>query len=206
MINFIAKLCINRYAFPMADPRLVQALEYILNRSDESSIEVLAEAVVRRRRELSMFGTMSKIPDPQRMAEEISDKLNTGIGAGIETLKKSVRDMTVRIIKEHAPELNDDQIEELCQTWIPQAEGEGNGSASKASRDMMASMIEQFISFSRGTMSKEIDNELRETLGEWPQRYWNVFPPVIRLIITDFLKDRITEEEFNSKAGIALEL
>jgi hypothetical protein len=190
----------------MADPRLVQALEYILNHSDESTIEVVAEAVVRRRRELTMFGSVVNIPDPQRLAKEISAKLDMGIGSGIGSVTKSVRDMTARIIREHAPELNNKQVEELCQAWIPQEGSEESGTSSKPSRDILFSMTEQFISFSRGTLSREIDKNLRDELGDWPKRYWNVFPQVIRLIITDFLKDRISEEEFYSKLGIALEL
>ena len=189
----------------MADPRLVQALEYILNHSDESTIEVVAEAVVRRRRELTMFGSVVNIPDPQRMAKEMSAKLETGIGLGIGTVKKMVRDMTERIIREHAPDLNDEQVEELCQAWVPQ-ESEERGDSSKPSRDLLLSMTEQFISFSQGTLSKEIDKNLRDEMGDWPKRYWDVFPKVIRLIITDFLKDRITEKEFYSKLGIALDL
>ena len=188
----------------MADTGLVQALEYILNRSNESSIEVLAEAVVRRRRELSMFGAMVNIPDPGRLAKEISGKLDAGIGSGVESLKKSVRDMTVRIIRENAPELNDDQVAELCRTWIPDTAGQ-SGQSVKPSRDMLLSMIEQFVMFSRGTMNQKIEKDLRDELGSWPERYWNIFPPVIRLIITDFLKDRITEEEFYSKIGMAVE-
>jgi hypothetical protein len=184
----------------MADPKLVQALEYILNHSDRASIEVLAEAVVRRRRELSMFS--ADVPDPQRMAKEITEKINTGIGAGIEGLKKSVRDMTARIIREQAPELGEQQIEELCRAWIPNVDDQG----PKLPQDMMLSMIEQFVSFSRGTMSRTVEKSLRDELGKWPERYWNIFPPAIRLIITDFLKDRITEEEYSSKMRMALEM
>jgi len=71
---------------------------------------------------------------------------------------------------------------------------------------MLASMIEQFISFSRGTMRSSVDKSLRDEMGAWPQKYWDAFPPLIRSIITDFLKDKITEKDFNAKIGIALEL
>jgi hypothetical protein len=195
----------------MADPELVQALDYILNRSDETSIEVLAAAVTRRQQEISLMGGAVSIPNPERMAKEISGKINAGIGASIDGLKQTVRDMAIRIVRQQAPELNDEQIAELTKAWIPEgsaaarAPAESDG-ASKAPRDMMASMIDQFTSFSRGTMSKAEDKILRDEMGSWPERYWNAFSPVIRSIITDFLKDRITEDEFNSKIGIALEM
>lgn len=185
----------------MTDPELVQALDYILNRSDAASIEVLAEAVVRRRRDMSVFNAIGGMPDPQRMAREITEKINAGVGGGIESMKKSVREMIIRIVREHAPELSDTQVEELCQAWLPET---GNEKNETLPRDMLLSMIEQFISFSRGTMKEAVDKSLRGEIGAWPDRYWKVFPPVIRQIISDFLKDKITEEDFNSKIKVAL--
>ncbi|MDR1869667.1 MAG: hypothetical protein LBQ82_06750 [Treponema sp.] len=195
----------------MADTELFQTLDYILNRCDAASIEAVAEAVVRRRRNLSMFSAVGNIPDPERMAKEITGQISTGLG-GIEIMKDSIREMMVRIIKEHAPELSADQIDELCQAWLPQdnfrISGQARGTAKKETlpRDVLISMIEQFISFSRGSMRKSVDQNLREEMGVWTERYWKAFPPVIRQIISDFLKDKITEKEFNSKIGIALEM
>jgi hypothetical protein len=65
-------------------------------------------------------------------------------------------------------------------------------------------MIEQFLSFSHGTMRKSEDEDLRKEIGAWPQRYWDAFPPVIRQLISDLLKDKITEKEFRSKTALAL--
>jgi hypothetical protein len=185
----------------MADPGLLQALDYILNHSNEASIEVLAEAVVRRRRNMSVFSVIGDIPDPQRVAEELTQQINAGIGDGIENMRKSVREMIIRIVKEHAPELSSGQIDELCRAWLPGAENEDKGTLS---HDVLLSMIEQFISFSHGTMRKSIDDELRGQMGAWPERYWNSFPPVVRQLITDFLKNKITEKDFYSKLGIAI--
>jgi hypothetical protein len=185
------------------DPELVRALDYILNHSNEASIEVLAEAVIRRRRDLSIYQATGTTPDLQRMASQITEQINAGVGGGIETMKSSIREMMIRIIKENAPELSPDQTDELCRSWLPETP---SGKEKDVPRDMLVSMIEQFISFSRGTMKSSVDKSLRGEMGAWPQKYWNAFSPVIRSIITDFLKDKITEKEFNSKIGIALEL
>jgi len=184
----------------MTEPGLLQALNVILNNSGESSIEARVEAVRRRRR---VFSTISGMPYPQRMAKELTEKINAGIGSGIESMGKSIREMTIRIIREHAPELSDSQIDELCRAWLP---GAGGQRKEALPRDMLASMIEQFISFSRGTMKQSVDRELRREMGAWPERYWKAFPPVVRQLISDLLKYRITEEDFNSKMGIALNL
>jgi hypothetical protein len=184
----------------MPDPGLLQALDYILNKSDEASIEVLAEAVVKRRRNMTIFSAVGNIPNPEKLANEITQQVNAGIGSGIESMRKSVREMIVRIVREHASELTDDQIGELCEAWLPDAEN----SASKLPADTLISMIEQFVSFSHGTMQKSVDEGLRKEMGAWPQRYWKAFPPVIRQLISDYLKDKITEKDFKSKIALAL--
>lgn len=190
----------------MADPGLLKALDYILNQSNEISLDALTEAVVRRRRELTIFNAVGNIPDPQRMAKEITEKINTGIGGGIESMKKSVQDMIIKLLKEHAPELTEDQINELCQAWLPDRAGTKKDSSGNLPPDVCLSMIEQFVSFSCGEMKESVDKNLREEIGAWPQRYWNTFPPVVRSIITDYLKNKITEKDYKSRIVIALGL
>jgi hypothetical protein len=192
----------------MVSIELPQALDYILNRCNERDIEVIAAAVVRRRKELAMFGGMPHIPDPGRMAQELSSQLN--IEGSIEGLKKSVRDYAIRIIRQEAPELTDEQIEELTSSWIPgpSAGPERSGSRSRTTlpRDLLASMIDQFVSFSLGRMEDEEDEALRKEMGPWPDKYWKSFPQVIRLIITDFLKGEMDESDFNARIGLALSM
>jgi hypothetical protein len=185
----------------LADPGLIQALDYILNRSDEATIEALAAAVVRRRRDLNAFGAVTGV-DHTLLAKNISSQINSGINSGIDGLKDTVREMVIRIIKEHAPDISEKEVEQLCDAWIPSVKE----NEESLPGDLLLSMIEQFISFSHGTMSESIDENLRKELGEWPKRYWAAFPPVIRGIVTDYLKERITEKEFKSKTIIALGL
>jgi hypothetical protein len=189
----------------MANPDLVQTLEYILNRCNERDIEAVVAAVVRRRRQLAMFGGMASIPDPERMAKEISAELN--LEGSIEGLKEGIREYAVRIIRQEAPELTDAQIEELTSAWIPGRGSSGkNSGGKKMPRDMLASMIDQFISFSLGRMEEEEDQALRREMGPWPDKYWKSFPQALRLIISDFLKGEISEKEFNTRIGLALSM
>jgi hypothetical protein len=193
------------YTGIMANPELVKVLDYILNRCDEAAIEAVAAAVVRRRRDLSMFGGAQNLPDPRRTARELSGQINTG--ASIEGLRESVRSMAVRIIKQEAPELTDAQIDELTRAWIPgpPRSGEG-GSTEKLPQDLLFSMVDQFTAFSQGRMSGAEDKSLRDELGSWPERYWKAFPPVVRLIVTDYLKGETGEKEFRSKLETAVSL
>nr|AGS53291.1 hypothetical protein [uncultured bacterium contig00013] len=177
----------------MAGRELVQTLDYILHRCDERDIEAVAAAVARRRREIAMFGATA---DPRRLAGELTSRL--GVEGGIESLKHSVRDYAARIIRQQAPELPDAQIEALVRSGETAAE-------HSLPKDLLASMIDQFVSFSLGRMAEEEDRALRREMGPWPDRYWKNFPQVVRLLISDFLKDRMDEAEFNVRIALALQ-
>jgi hypothetical protein len=184
-----------RYTYGMANPALVRTLDYILNHCDEKSIDAVAEAVVRRRRELAMTGGRS-LPDPRRMAKDLSAQI--GAGTGIAGLGETVRDMAVRIIKQYAPELTESQIGELTAAWIP------GGKPGGLPADLLFAMANQFVSFSLGRMTEGEDRRLRSEMGAWPERYWQAFPEVVKLIIKDLVDGEIAEEEFISKLRTAL--
>jgi len=185
----------------MASQELVKTLDYILNRCNERDIEAIAAAVVRRRRDIAMCGSMPVAPDPRRLAEELNAQLN--IEGNIEGLKNSVRDYAIRIIKQQAPELTDRQIEELTRAWIPEKNSAGEQSLPK---NVLASMVDQFVSFSLGRLEEEEDKALRSEMGPWPDKYWKAFPQVVRLLITDFLKGEMEESDFNTRMGLALKM
>jgi hypothetical protein len=192
----------------MADPELIRALDFILNRCDAAAIEAVAEAVVRRRRELALFGGSIPVPDPRRWASELSSQLN--LQGAIDGLTKSVRDYAIRIIKQEAPELSDAQIGELTRAWIPSADrGEDYPDPSKKGkipRDLLAGMIDQFVSFSLNRMEPGEEEALRKEMGPWPDRYWKALPPVFKALIKDFLKGEMTEDDFNTRVGTALSM
>jgi len=194
----------------MPNQELVRTLDFILNRCNERDIEAVSEAIARRRRDIAMFGSMSLIPDPQRLAEELSAQLN--VEGSIENLKNSVRDFAIRIIKQQAPDLTEAQIEKLTDAWIPEKAAAGGKKRSGAGstgqsipRDLLASMIDNFVSFSLGRMEEKEDRALRREMGAWPDKYWNAFPKVVRLIVKDFLKGEIDENDFNTRIGLALQ-
>ena len=194
----------------MANPELVKTLDYILNRCDEASIEAVAAAVVRRRRELTMFGGSSSIPNPGNMAKELSSQLN--LDGAMDGLRNSIRDYAIRIIRQEAPELTEKQIDELTRSWIP-GSSRGNDTDinslsrnNQIPRNVLASMIDQFVSFSLGRMEEEEDRALRNEMGPWPDKYWKSFPQVIRLLLTDFLKGEMEETDFNTRIGLALNM
>ncbi|TCW60414.1 hypothetical protein [Treponema sp. J25] len=211
----------------MADPELVKVLDYILNRCDARSIEVVAAAVVRRKRDLAMFGEQ-KIPDPQSWAKAVASQIN--LQGSLDSIRATVRNMVVEMLRREAPELTDAQIEELLEAWGVPSPGTGGteraeqdweaedeeqeealepvsasrrrnqqrkGKASgELPRDLLLSMISQFLDYSQGRMDGATDQALRSELGDWPKRYWKAFPPVIQALIRDYLQGELSEGEF----------
>jgi len=183
----------------VANPELVRVMDYILNRCDERSIDAVAAAVVRRRRDLAMFGSAANLPDPKKMARELSGQIN--IGASLEGMREAVRDMAIKIIRQEAPELSEEQIAELTSAWIPDKNSRSSGEVPP---DMLLEMVDQFVSFSTGSLSSAEDNKLRQEMGAWPERYWKAFPEVVKLIIKDYLDGEISEKEYRAKIAAVL--
>jgi hypothetical protein len=184
----------------MSNPELVKVLDFILNRCDEAAIEIVAAAVVRRRRDLASFGSMN-LPDAKQFAEKISSQMN--IGASIEGMQQMIRDMAIRIIQKEAPELTDDQIDKLTSSWIPSSSKEKKPAIPP---ELLINMINQFVSFSEGSMSELEENNLRSEMPDWTERYWNAFPKVIMLIIREYLNGEIAEDEYKRKISTAVSM
>ena len=186
----------------MADAELLAVLDYILNRCDEKAIDAVAEAVVRRRRDLAMAGGAANLPDPRRLAEGLSGRVNTA--ATIDGLRKTVTDMALRIIKQHAPDISDAEASALAAAWIPG--GGGGGEESVLPPAVLLDMVNQFVRFSTGTMNQDEDGRLRKEMGAWPERYWKAFPGVIKSIIKNHLDGETNGAEFHAALRTALAL
>lgn len=191
-------------SFGMADAELVRVLDYILNRSDDASIEAVAAAVVRRKRDLALYGSAG-LPDPRSYARAAAARLSGG--SALAGIRETVRGLASDLLRKEAPELEDAQIEELLGAWVPSsgAGADGESAEGRLPPDVLSAMADQFTAYSLGLMDEASDRALREQLGSWPERYWAAFPPVVRAFITEFLRGGTDEEEFRSKLRAALD-
>lgn len=206
----------------MADAELVRTLDYILNRCDAAEIEAIAAAVVRRKRDLTMFGDAG-VMDPTRWAKKAARDLAGSAGASLESVRGTVRNLAAEMLRKEAPELAEDQIAELLGAWVPEPgarsagmEGaagivdvDGDASGRKASGlapEVLLSMAAQFVAYSSGRMARGEEEALRREMGDWPERYWRSFPGGVRAVIGEYLKGRVGEDEYRSKLLAAVEL
>ena len=192
-------------------------MDYILNRCGAAEIEAVAAAVVRRKRDLALFGE-SHMLDPRTFAKKAAEDLTLGVGGGLEMVRRTVRDMAAGMLRREAPELGEDQIEELLDAWVPDGGGAdhpdsrvetANAGSTRNGRvppDVLMAMVDQFVTYSTGTMQNGADEALRREMGDWPERYWRSFPAVVRSVVSEYLKGGTTEKEFRSRLRAALDM
>jgi len=204
---------------------LMQVLDYILNRSTLRDIDALGAAVERRRKDLaSETGIISL--DPERSAREMSGAVQKTINQSMDSIRVTFRTFAADLVRKEAPELTEEQMEELIDGWIPQDMKLGaDGSVRSSSRpddpvsgvserytglarkglvngvppDAMYEMICQFVSYSTGQMSLSDESSLRDAVGDWTALYWKKFPREIQELIRQFLSGAFTGAEFDSR-------
>lgn len=194
-------------------------LDYVLNRCTIREIDALEAAVERRRRDLtSQSGIISL--DPERAARDMTGAVNKSINASMDGIRETFRNFAEDIIRKEAPELTDEQMRELVDSWIPQNMSLGAGgvtsstqnpSAANASnyrglsqkglvngvpRDAMFEMVSQFVDYSVGAMPVSVEATLRDEIGDWATLYWKKFPRPLQELIQQFLSGAMSGEEF----------
>lgn len=96
----------------------MDVLDYILNRAGLREIDALAAAVERRRKDLSSMSGMSTL-DPARFARNMAETVQQSIDESMEGMRRSFRQFAVDLIRKEAPELSEEQMNELVDSWIP---------------------------------------------------------------------------------------
>lgn len=199
-------------------------LDFVLNRSGAGELDAIAAAVERRRKDLARFpagGTMN----PARFAREMSEAVQKSIDGSMEGMRRSIRTFALDTLRREAPELTEEQIADLAESWIPgdkkasrgagpAAGGLGGGDRPSGSSlgargsalpaEVLGEMAVQFVAYSSGKMPPAEEASLRENIGDWPRAYWNEFSEPLRDLIRDFLEGRADEAAFIDRLGALL--
>ena len=181
---------------------LLAAVDYILNRADEREIEVIAAALERKKSEAAA-SPLAAI-NPENMAKQMSESINKSIQASLEGVRHTFRDFAADMLLKEAPELSEEQMKALIDSWIPEQGSYGgnikslakNGKVDGIPADILYGMILQFVSYSIGEMSEKENDELKTTMGNWTEKYWSRFPMRVKQEIKSFINGEITSGEF----------
>lgn len=193
---------------------LMGVLDYILNRCGLREMDAVEAAVERRRRDLEADTGITSL-DPERAARQMSNAVQNSIEQGMEGIRRTFRQFAVDLIRKEAPELSEEQMAELVESWLPDsigspeprsceapAQGRYRGLARKGfvngiEPDLMFEMINQFIAYSTGAMSLSDEAALRDAVGDWTTVYWKKFPSEIQDVIRRFLSGSLSTADFD---------
>jgi len=201
---------------------LMQVIDYILNRCGIREMDAVEAAVERRRKDLEASTGIISL-DPGRAARTMSDAVQKSIDQSMLSIRKTFREYAVDLIRKEAPELTDEQMAELVDSWLPDngtAEPDGSDASSAGTAryrglarkglingiepDLMYEMINQFIAYSTGGMSLADEAALREAVGDWTTVYWRKFPAEIQNLIRLFLSGSVSPPDFDRELLVLL--
>jgi hypothetical protein len=173
------------------EEKLFEVVDYILNMATEKDIIAIKSALKRRE-------ARSASPSGQSLGDMVTgmaSSMNERLTMPLDDLRKTVRDMVARIIRENAPEISEDQVNELLSEWVP-----GNARRQRTSSqfppDAIISMLKSFIAFSLNAMTPIEDMQLRQRIPNWPERYWSSFPENVQKLVSLYLKGKLDEKVF----------
>jgi len=182
------------------DDTLYAVLDYILNRADDQEIEVILKAVKRRYSKPSTGLGL----DAKGMAHEMAGQINQQVGISRDQIRDTVRNLSANIIRQNAPELDDDQIDELMDAWVPDPD-KAKPRFSPVPRDALKVMVDQFLRYTTGSMSATEEMNLKHDIPDWTERYWERFPEELRTLISLHLKGTIGNDEFAQGVKVCFE-
>lgn len=150
--------------------------------------------------------------DPAKMAKSVSDNINEHVQSSLEQVHENIRGYVRELIKQEAPDIPEEHLQELVDTWTPDPQGKihgkaagktgdggpaaGGGSTGGLPPDLLLTMVRQFLSYSRGSMSIREQQRLREEIPDWQESYWKRFPPRVKKLISNVVKGNISQESF----------
>ena len=105
--------------------RIYPILEYILNEADTDDLAAIKEALKRREKQQAFGGV-----NIQNVARQTGRSIEEQVGASVESIRDMIRNYAVQIIKGQAPEIGDEQLETLLESWIPDPGKKSRGGQS----------------------------------------------------------------------------
>ena len=181
---------------------LYSVIEFILNRASSEELEIIAEAVKRRRKPGKGLGGFS----PRGMAENVAGKVKEQLG-GMLDVRTISRQIVTDLIRQKEPNISDRDLGVLLDNWLPgtararrqatqsaeQAEQSQEPTQRRMAPDVLVTMISQYVTARQGTLPREEQDKLPKN---WQSRYWESFPDKVRGRIREYLNGRLTEVQF----------
>lgn len=179
----------------MSTEKVKDILDFILNTASDAEFNVIIKACERRRKNSVMFAKSGGV-NPEKLASSMSKEISASMGASMDSLRTMVKGYVKEIIVKNAPDITNEQLEMVLQEYMPPEGKEKNEKDSNVPPDVMASMIAQFVKYSKGAMAPSEQKELWDAEPRWYENYWRLFSGKIRVLIDAYTKNRVDDNTF----------
>ncbi|MBN1410105.1 MAG: hypothetical protein JW969_04620 [Spirochaetales bacterium] len=176
----------------MDNRKLKVILDYILNRATDEEVSAIKKAVEMRGFSPEKTNKRKTMKDK---AKETANMVQNQLEIPKAAIHKMVKDMVTKIIKNNAPEITDEQLNTLLSEWVKNPE-ETEKVKSLIPGDALLTMVTQFVAFSTGKLDKNDEAQLRKSMPDWPEKYWDAFPEQVRKLVSQYLKAQMDGRQF----------
>jgi uncharacterized protein YfiM (DUF2279 family) len=192
---FPVVFCSNEYnnTFMPTRDEISEIIASFMNTASPQEIQEL-KALLQSRKSSVGLGKI----DLTGMAKQISASIRQQMGLSQKALRKTAVEAVSRLIRIHAPDISDQHLSVLLNEMIPSFVPHQK---TPLPPDLLTAMVHQFVDYSLGRMEPEDKARMPE---QWAAKYWYVFPPVIRGLISKLLYSEIDEELFGLTVREAL--
>lgn len=180
------------------NPELMQVLQYILKKAQSDELSMIKSALEARQAQ----GPKS-IQDLnfQEMAKDMSEQITRrfGLGRGADDVRNMAKRLVTDLIKDRVPDIPEQDLQILVNEWTSggkQARGGRTGKEELLPPEAIESMIDQFVRYSLQMMPEVEQRELKQSLPDWVDQYWNIFSSDTKHLIKDLLEARLDTREF----------
>ena len=175
-----------------------------MNVADPDDLEVIKAALEKRysdKRSAPVLGL-----NPAKLAAQSTDSINEQLEDSKKMVSRMAVDFAADIIRKNAPELDENQVQELLAGFLPESSGAGQsvrGGAARRGEDnlppgMILQMIQQFVEYSEGAMSPAEQVQMENEIPGWKDRYWHSFPGQVQKLVALYLNGEIDRQRFQS--------
>lgn len=159
---------------------LIEFLDFILNQAEESELDAIHNAMLRRGRRTGIEDLNFK-----DMAGQMANQLNIEMP----DFNQMTREMVMNIILEHEPGIAPEELHALLQHYVPDKNSQVEAQTAQIPSDVIQEMLRQFISYSLGQMPATEEKALRTEMPDWPEKYWAQFPSDTRTWVRALIKN-----------------
>ena len=163
-------------------------ITFILYEADAKALLLIGNAIESRKKTINMKSNSQELI-ARKTANNITNQLSSLVN-----IKEVTREMVRNMILKFSPDITKDHLDLLTDMWTPSTNSQKSSEIEKnLPREVILTMVKQFLSYSLGMMSIEEQQTLPEN---WSKRYWQAFSLTTQELIKRFINGEIEVDYF----------